>query len=505
MRSSRGGRSGAQRPRSLWVPPSVGSSGDEVLEVCRLAGLTLDPWQEFVLRGSVGERENGKWAAMEIGLEVSRQNGKGGVLEGRQLAGLFLFEEGLQVHTAHQFDTSLEAFGRLLALIEDTPDFAREIMRVSKSHGEEGITLRGNRRIRFRTRTGGGGRGFSGDVLYFDEAMIIKEAMQAALLPVLSARENPQIWYTGSAVDQEEHEDGVVFARIRDRGLRGGDTSMAWFGWGWCPTNDAEKKEPLLPGAAGKVIDDPTFWAGSNPGLGIRISREFINTERKSLTARNFAVERLGIGDWPDTAETAEELFSREAWAAILDRQIFERPIFAIDVSPDRSTASIGAAGFRADDLLQLELIDRRRGTGWVVDRVAELVERHDSRMVVLDPKSEAGSLVADLDEKLPFEVTVVTTAEYGQACGGFFDAVPQMTFRHGGQEELDEAVRGAVKRPLGEASGWARKKSNTDITPLVAVTLARWGAIKGEEESIWERRAKEAQSEDSSSEPALL
>ncbi len=480
----------AQRPRSLWVPDYVTSSGDEAMEVVALAGVVLDPWQEFVLRESLGERPDGKWAAREIGVEVSRQNGKGGILEARQLVGLFLLEEPLQVHSAHQFDTSLEAFNRLLRLIEETPDFDREVLRVSKSHGEEGITLRGNRRIRFRTRTSGGGRGFSGDVLYLDEAMIIKEAMLAALLPVLSARPNPQIWYTGSAVDQEEHEDGVVFARVRERGLAGGDESMAWFGWGWCPNSPEEEEKPLLPGDAGEVLDDVEFWAASNPGFETRITKEFVETERRALDGRSFAVERLGIGDWPDTSEDADSVIDMSLWAELEDRAaIVSTPTLAVDVSPDRSWSAISAAGLRADGKLQIELLQHRRGTGWVVEWIAGRVAKHGITRVVLDAKGPAGSLLDELEGKLPFEVTVVSTADYATACGNFFDAIPQKTMHHGGQLELDTAAKGAATRTLGEAWAWSRKKSAVDITPLVSCTLARWGAALGEEVSVYNDR----------------
>jgi len=40
----------------------------------------------------------------------------------------------------------------------------------------------------------------------------------------------------------------------------------------------------------------------------------------------------------------------------------------------------------------------------------------------------------------------------------------------------LDAAVAGAATRPLGDAWAWAREGLSTDITPLVAVSLARWG-----------------------------
>lgn len=38
-------------------------------------------------------------------------------------------------------------------------------------------------------------------------------------------------------------------------------------------------------------------------------------------------------------------------------------------------------------------------------------------------------------------------------------------------------ALDGAVKRPLGEAWVWSRKSSAVDISPLVACTIAHWGA----------------------------
>lgn len=485
-----------QRPRSLWVPEYATSSGDEAMDVVRLAGIELDPWQEFVLRESLGERADGKWAAMQVGVEVPRQNGKGGILEARQLTGMFLLEEEQQVHSAHEFSTSLAAFNRLKQIVEETPDFDREVLSIKGSHGEEGIYLRGNREIRFRTRTNSGGRGLTGrETLYLDEAMIIKAAMMGSLMPILSARPNPQIWLTGSSVDQEVHEDGVVFARLRDRGLRGGDPRIAWFGWGWSPVTKAEQEKPLLPDEADEVLDDEEFWDKSNPALGIRITPEFVREERQTLDARTFAVERLGIGDWPDLSKGSDdELFDRNEWAAILDRSHGKRsidgpPVLSWDVSPDRSRSSIGGAGHRPDDLLFVELIDRRRGTGWVAPRLGELVRKHGVTEVLVDGRSQAASLIPEVEEEIGFEVTVISTSEYAEACGNFFDAVPQKSMRHGGQEELDDAVFGAAERPLGEASAWGRKKSSTDITPLVVCTIARWGAAQGEEVSVYEDR----------------
>jgi hypothetical protein len=90
---------------------------------------------------------------------------------------------------------------------------------VKRSHGEEGVYLKDGRKLLYKTRTKGGGRGFSADLLISDEAMFLAEAFLGALMPVISARPNPQMWYMGSAVDQKTMDHGVVFARLRQRAL----------------------------------------------------------------------------------------------------------------------------------------------------------------------------------------------------------------------------------------------------------------------------------------------
>jgi hypothetical protein len=464
---------GVQEPRICWIPPYMSSAGGEAVELARMAGLHLDPWEEFTLCHALGERPDGKWAAFEVGVDVPRQNGKGAILEARELAGLFLLGERLIIHSAHQFDTSLEAFRRLLALIEDTPDFSRRVKRISRSHGEEGIELTNRQRIRFRTRTKGGGRGFTGDCLILDEAMILPESSHGALLPTLSARPNPQVWYTGSAVDQEVHEHGMVLARIRERGKRGEDASLMYVEW----SADADSPDDLDEA----FITDPQVWAQANPGLGIRISTEHIAREQQSMDARTFAVERLGVGDWPDPNRVDKRGLDPALWAALADADsVLEDPVcFAFDVRPDRSTSSICAAGRRADGLAHVEVVDRRSGTGWLPERLAELVEKHETIAVVCDKASPAASLVTKL-ANLGVEVEAVSASEHAQACGAIFDAVDQASFRHLDTPEMKAAVKGAIRRELGDAWAWSRKSSAVDISPLVAGTLALWKVLPG-------------------------
>lgn len=457
-------------PRVSCWPEYVSSAGREAVELAALAGLVLDDWQAMVLDHALGERPNGRWAAFEVGLVLPRQNGKDSILEARELAGLFLLGERLIIHSAHQFDTSLEHFRRLLALIEETPDLERRVRRVSRSHGEEGIELRGGQRIRFRTRTKGGGRGFSGDLLLLNEAMILPESAHAALLPTLSARPNPQVWYVGSPVDQLVHEDGVVLARVRERGMAGDDPALAYFEWS-VPV--AEPSEVTVA-----VASDPAVWAQANPGLGIRISVEHVGHELRSMDPRTFAVERLGVGDWPVTDGSGSGAIRADDWLGLVDvdSEADDPVVFAFDVTPDRSWSTICVAGTRPDGLLHGEVVDRRRGTGWVVGRLVELGERHKPKGFVCDGSGPAGSLLPEL-EAAGVVVHAVSPREHAQACGKLVDVVDQRRLRHLGTGELTAAVKGASTRPLGDAWAWSRKSSAVDISPLVGMTLAVWKA----------------------------
>jgi hypothetical protein len=464
---------GVQAPRISSVPAFSESSGHDAVRLAAKAGLALDPWQQAVLVGSLGERPDGKWSAFEVGLVVPRQNGKGSILEARELAGLFLFEEErLIIHSAHEQATSSEHFLRLLNLIEGVPELKARVLKAPQGKGAEGIWLKDGSRILFKTRTGGGGRGLTGDLVVLDEAMILPEAVTSALVPVMAARSmegNPQLWYTGSAVDQAKNDNGVVLARVRERGING-SADLAYFEW------SASGEDPSnVPDA---VRSDPAVWAVANPGMGIRISAEHIAKEAGgALGPRGFAVERLGIGDWPDTDDLDGRVFQPGVWLALTDvaSHAPDPVCFAVDVTPDRSSAAIGVAGRRGDGRWHAEIIDHRRGTEWVVDRLAGLVERHKA-VAVADGVGPAASLVPELTER-GVTVHLTKTQEHVQACGQFYDAVKNGTLRHLGTEELTDAVDGAARRPVGDAWAWSRKDSGADISPLVAVTLARWGA----------------------------
>jgi hypothetical protein len=434
-----------------------------------MAGLHADEWQRDFTVDLLGEREDGRWAAFQAGIELARQNGKGGIYEIRELAGLFLLGENLLVHTAHEYKTAEQALDRMEALIDGCADLSRKVKSIKRSHGQEGVYLTSGQSLRYATRTSAGLRGWSIDFLGMDEAMHIKDSMHAATFPTLTARPNAQILYAGSAVDQQTMENGLVFARLRERGIAGDDDRLMWVSYGAPFDSPDEVTE--------EDACNPEYWADANPAFGIRITGEYVDIERKALGLRGFAVERLSVGDWPAIDETKGQGIDPALWAALADAR--SEPLnplcFAIDVTPSRGHTSICAAGKRLDGLSHVEVVDHRPGTGWVAQRMAELVKTHSPSAVLLDQAGPAMSLVTQLQDA-GVEVRTISTSEHARAFGGFYDAVEQATVRHLGTADLNAAVKGAIKRPLGDAWAWSRKSSTVDISPLVAVTLALFG-----------------------------
>lgn len=457
---------GSQTPRLLLRPDAeVSSAGAEAAELAEAVGLILDPWQRLCLDAILAERADGSPAAFEACLICPRQNGKGAVIEAVELAWLFLLGERLILHSAHEFKTANEAFLRLAALIDGAPELRRKVAHIRYANGEQGIELRDGRRLKFVARSRGSGRGFSGDKLVLDEAYELDAAAMAALLPTMSARPNPQLVYASSApMPTSTHLHSVRQRAIKaiDAGDRSGRLTL--LEWSADPQDD---------------LTSPVTFAKANPALGIRISVEFVKNELAVMSEnlREFARERLGIPDGQDGAQTAIPFDSYEQLVD-LDSEIDGRVTMALDVNPERSWATVAAAGRRRDSLAHIEVVDRRPGTAWVLDRLMELWKKWQAP-VRIDSASPAASFIPDL-EAAGVQVVEVGLKEMTRSCGALWDAMLNQRLRHLDQASLSNAITGARKRSVGDAWAWARLSGAVDITPLVAVTLAFGGINTG-------------------------
>lgn len=496
---------------SLDYAPEVGCGdyqAQDVLEWAQdAAGYDPDPWQRWVLTNSLGTAPDGTWAASDVGLIVPRQNGKGTILEIRELGGLFVLGEELLIHTAHEFKTAAEHFRRVRSVFDSYPALRKRVKNISGSHGEEAIELfpkptiiigagakyvtrRVGGRLRFLARSKGSGRGFSCDCLVYDEAMILSPEQVGASLPTMSARPNPQIWYAGSS----GLKDSFQLATIRRRILK---DSRDLFGAEWSvdPHDDGCPRDEISGRPTNDFIvcgrhddrDKPASWARANPAYGYRISEKFTRqTELANLPHDEFDRERLGVGEWP-AEEEAWAVISEPAWTKLkVDRKDCGFPVqpiaFAFDIDEDGKSATIHAAwdhGKEKRIVLEIPRGCTRQGSGWVMERADELVKKWHPVAVGVSKSGPGAAMIADGKKLWRERLIEVGAAEEAAAFAWFMQQVREERLWHFGQEgapTLWHAVATADTRLVGDGGkAWSRRDSLTDITPVTSGTLAAY------------------------------
>jgi len=477
-------------PTFGWAPPAVSSFGAEAVDLAASAGLMLDPWQVYALDQILGEQADGRPSAFEACLIVPRQNGKGSVLEALSLAWLYLTDAPLILHSAHEFKTAAEAFRRLRALIMGAPHLSRRVERVTTAAGNEAIELTSGQRLRYVARSDKSAIGFTSGKLILDEAFAISAEEMAAMLPTLSTQPDAQLVYTSTAGKVASSQ----LRSLRGRGRAGDSPGLCYLEYGGQVKCPPDCRHELDAAACG--LNDRAVWASSNPSWEVHradgtqgITEVYVANERQALVAvpEKFARERLGA--WDAAPEDAASPISAEAWAACRvriedgeDPAITGPPVLGLDVSPDRTSAAIGLAGRRADGMVQVEVVRSGSGEGWVLP---ELQQARDAGMTTLamDGRSQAMALKADL-EAAGWTVLELGPGDQVEACIGLQrDVMAGDRLRHLGDGVLARALSVATTRPVGDGGGWAwaRKRSDGDIAPLVAVTAARRALLQVE------------------------
>jgi len=497
--------SGLILPRVCHYPPAPYTSGPEFTELSASAGLILDDWQAWTLDVGLGERPDGKWASFQNTVVVSRQNGKDGIFEALGLGWLFLTGERLIGHSAHEYKTAMEAFRRIVGLIENTDDLRRQVKKIINTNGEEGIELLNGNRMRFLARSKGAGRGFSFDKMIWNEAYALVAAQVDAVLPTMSARPNPQLWL-GSSPPLDAATGEALF-RARAAAAMGA-AGIMFVDWGMERPLDniGPCESPTCShrlDQTGCILDDREMWARTNPAYPHRINDEAIERERATMDPIGFARERGGA--WPPDLSQGYTVITKDQWNAMADEDsgvgmdpehvLIGCPAFALSVSP-RSIgpvrATISLAQRRQDGKAHLEVVAFGSGTSWIPAAFAALKVAHKPCAVVIDPGSAAGSVIADV-QAAGVEVTTMGARDVAMAFGMIYDAATSTdpadcNVAHLGQSEPLLSLQGADTRDVGGTGGkaWDVRLPGTDITPIDSMTKALWGlATEGNEETV--------------------
>lgn len=447
-------------PPRLRVAPTARANGwEDVADLSASLGMPLDEWQEQALEAAMGERTDGKWASKFVGVSAPRQNGKSQLIVARALAGVLLFGEKMIIISAHEMDTAREIWKRLIDVVEDNPTLEGRVTGRMDAVGREFLAFgrgKDKQTIKLKARRQAGTRGFSADCLLLDEAQILGKQQWGSIVPTMSARPNPQMWLFGTP--PTESDDPFAFSRVRESSMAK-KARHCWLEWSANPGDD---------------YDDPETWAKANPAYGVRISYEACADDRAAMDDEQFGRERLGIWD----SANRVSLFEEGAWDAGR-RELRPADLtvgsLALAVSIDLAHSSIVAGSEDLGGGAWVKVLHHGPGTQGAVERCLELQQKFGVD-VVIDGRGPGAVLIPHL-EKAGVRLHIATTGDVLDAFANLETKIRDGQFYHVNAPELDQAAAGASRRPVGDRSALGRKKSEADISPLEAASLAAWRA----------------------------
>ena len=428
----------------------------------------MTPAQKFLAIHGHKIKPDGRWATPEIVALQARQNGKTTFMAWRVLAGMYLWNEKLQVGTAHKLTTSSETFFKIYEIIEANPKLLAEFSKKIESKGGQELKLLNGNRYIIRANNSAS-RGISAPaVIFLDELREYKDEESWASMRYTQMAvqgRGGQAWMFSNAGDQHS----IILNKLRDRAMAqingNSDASLAWFEWSGVPEVkiDPESEE---------------FWysiACANPSLGYNIHQDNI---RAVLNDDDSIIRTEVLCNW---VTTINPVVTPAAWTACaspslkLDRESLTW--MAIDLSPDRKAAALVAAqklegeGQFLAVLLNTWSNPSALDDKYLANEISGWVRKYHTQVVAYSART-SGAVALRL-KPAGIAVEAIDGQVYATACDQMLSSINSGRLRHLDQEEFTKQVLSAVKLPYGDG-GWVmgRKVSNAVIAASVACSM---------------------------------
>jgi phage terminase large subunit-like protein len=441
------------------------SRGGELIDLATSLGIDLMEWQKFALIHTHKIKPDGRWASPVNTIVVARQNGKSFLQLIRILGGLFLWDENLQIGSAHRLSTSLEQFRAMVQIIEKNDSLAKQVKKIRWQHGGEEIeTITGNR---FIVRAGGSAaRGVSRpSTIHLDELREMTDIESfASLRYTLMAATNPMVMAYTNAGDSSS----IVLNQFRQRAIAsisGVADDIGYFEWS-APTDEISVENARH----------------SNPSMGRLIHEDNI---RSVLNDPPDVVMTEVLCRWVVAINSAVDATS---WGNCLDKSadldIDKLTWLAIDLSPDRKHASLVGAQKIGGEQFVVKLLhtwqnDLQLDDKAIANDLADYARKYPTEYVLYSRKTSAAVAARLAPAGIPiFDMDGV----YPQACDEMLSAINSGRLKHRGQSQLSEEVLAAVQLRRGDG-GWVigRRASQSVVCAAVAVALATHFATRPE------------------------
>ena len=415
------------------------------------------PWQKYVILDACKTKTNDEWLARTCALLISRQNGKTTLLKFRILAGMFLWDEKLQLAAAQNRDIALEVFRSVAEIIDGHDWLRRKVKAVTRANGREEIETLSGSRYKIIAATPGSARGLSANTIYIDEARMHKTTDAfAALAYTMQAAKNPQMWITSNAGDIHS----VLLNQIRQRAMNKieNDTDDDIAYWEW-------SAEP------GLKLSDRKGWVQANPALGHTITEDILQAR---MNDDPVVIQTEMLCQWVSTFSSP---WAPGHWNSCQQDGLKLAPgkttWIGVEISPDRTSFAIVGSQILDDGSIGVGLMDMEDSDApiddlRIADRIAQWSKKYNAEAVLLNKFS--GDSVAAKLRLASVNAEVIAGSKYYQACDETLGAMAGARITHAGQPELTASVNACVKKTT-EAGSWyvSRRK---DAVAAIAMML---------------------------------
>ncbi len=449
--------------------------GWQVARIAQALGQPLMPWQQHVADVALEyDATTGLPLYRECNLLVPRQSGKTSLILALIVHRAVAWGGPQLTHyTAQTGDDAIEKWGEHVELLRSTP--LRRIFTTRDVNGQRALEWRNGSKYRPKAPTPKGGHGKTLHQGIVDEAFSqIDSRVQQAMRPAMITQPTAQFIVASTAGDATSLflNRKIESNRARLEAEPEAPSSIAYFEW------SAPEDAP---------VDDEEIWWQCMPALGRTIRVQEIRAELEAAQLEGKEQDfRRAYYNQTDKGTAREQIVAVDQWDETIDdaSRVDGQIAFALDIAPDRSWSSIGFAGTSFTGYDHVGLAKHARGTSWVVEELAAVMNRNGASTVYVQAGKQAALLTQDL-ERAGLNVIAFNLRDTAAACAGFYDSIVDGRLRRRpNQPALDVALAGTVWSG-GDARVYDRGNSTTVISPLYAVTLARWGHIIGAQQSV--------------------
>lgn len=433
--------------------------GADVAAIATRYGKSFMPWQREVVDIAYElDPVTGRLYYTEIVILVPRQSGKTTLIlpvaTHRALA--WSEKQGI-LYTAQSRKAARKKWSEEhVAVIRQSP-FIRQVVDIREANGDEGITWRNGSvwGIDAPTETGAHGSTLGlgiGDEYWAHRDARVEQAMSPAMITVRDS----QKWFISTA--------GKHWSQPLKRKVDAGRARVS----AGLPSRILYL-EYSMPDEA-DVYDERNWWENM-PALGHTIEIEKVRAEAESLDEDEF---RRAYGNQWREGYFGDWLIPQDPWGEQFDVSSEMEPgtlVWVPDVAPDMASSSLGVAGVRADGDIHIQVIENMPGTAWLPSFTGQM-QRQFGGDVWADLTGPISSIAGRFAEE-SINLLPATSSDMLSAPNALLEGITGGTTWHLNQIELNLALAGASKSIVGDRWKWTRGKSMSDISALVAVSIA--------------------------------